>query len=97
MSKQKTREINVGEQAVPVDVLPKEIRDSIDFFDRMAGDIDKVRYELNVLIVASTGMKNKIMEDTVQWIKSQQPEETQDPAEVDDAPTPVPEVLGGPE
>lgn len=78
---QKTTEIAVGDQKVDVAALPKEIRESIDFFDQIGADmieiqskIAQLQYEHNVWFVAANGMKNRIVTDTEEWIKANAPE-----------------------
>lgn len=76
MSNRRTNEITVPEGVIVVETLPKEIRDDVDFFDKMANDIDELRYKLNVLIVASSGMKNKIIQEAAKWVRDNAPSES---------------------
>ena len=64
----KTLDFTIGEEKVLVDTLPKEIRDEVDFFDRMREDYMEVAYNQSVLNVAITAMRNKIVSDVVQHL-----------------------------
>jgi hypothetical protein len=75
---QKTTELNIDGEVVDVSELPKEIRDSIDFFDKIGADITKLsddiaqmQYQHNVWFIAATAIKNKIVADVSQIVEAQ--------------------------
>lgn len=59
----KTTEFTVDGKVILVDSLPKDIRDSFNFFDRISEDLEDITHKYNILLVAATAMKNKIYED----------------------------------
>lgn len=78
---QKTTELNIDGEVIDVSELPKEIRDSIDFFDKIGMDmaelsatLEKMQYQHNVWFIAATAIKNKIVSDVTQLVEAQKAE-----------------------
>lgn len=73
----KTTQLTIGNEIILVDTLPKEIRDSINFFDKINEDLEKATYQHQILMVAAAAMKNKIQADIEKRFKLQEEIEEQ--------------------
>ena len=78
---QKTTELNIDGEVVDVSEMPKEIRDSINFFDQIGEDmaalsaqLEKMQYQHNVWYIAATAIKNKIVADVTQIVAAKKAE-----------------------
>ena len=89
---QKTTELNIDGEVIDVSEMPKEIRDSINFFDKIGEDmnalsasLEQMQYQHNVWYIAATAIKNKIVADVTQIVAAKNAEteaetETKTPA-----------------
>lgn len=87
----KTLDFVIGEQKVVVEELPKEIRDTVDFYDRLRGDfgskqeeMEQLAYEQSVLNIAIMSVRNKVVQDVVQHLGLGQEAAPENPEAVSD-------------
>lgn len=65
-----TREFTVGGVTINAEDMPRHIRETVVFFDKLNADLEDVVYKQNVLISAITAVKSKLQADIIEYVKT---------------------------
>jgi hypothetical protein len=67
VNNQTTQRIPIEGKVIDVDDLPKRIRETIDFFDRVNADLADITYKHTVFAIAANALKSTITSDVTEW------------------------------